>query len=834
MRLLLLLRCIFATVSLLQTPTVAAKKASTSLLDRSSYVVYLGEHSHGRDATPADYERATNNHYQLLGSFLGGKEKAREAMFYSYRRSINGFAANLDEEHVREIIKHPSVISVFANKARKLHTTRSWEFLRLERDGRVPANSLWTKARFGEDTIIANFDTGVWPESESFNDEGMGPVPSRWKGSCQNNTDQGVRCSRKLIGAKYFVKGYEADLGHSLEPSLHSARDMDGHGTHTISTSGGRFVPGANIFNYANGTAKGGSPNARVAMYKICWPPVGPSDGACFDADILAALDEAIADGVDVASMSVGGDADDYFKDSIAIGAFHAVKNGITVVCSAGNDGPHPSKVSNVAPWIITVAASTNDRKFPSYIKLGNNEQYEGQSLSPDLLPEKMYPLIRSSQAAAANALAADSEHCMEGSLDPEKVKGKIVVCLRGDNARVNKGVVVKHAGGVGMVLANDVTTQNEIVSDGHILPATHISYSDGLQVYSYINSTESPVGYITPPKTELGTKPAPIMAAFSSRGPNKITKEILKPDITAPGVNILAAYTQAQSPTEEPSDTRRLLFNIESGTSMSCPHVAGVVGLLKTLYPHWSPAAIRSAIMTTARTRSNDELPMRDATLDEANAFAYGAGHVRPNRAMNPGLVYDLNSTDYSNFLCALGYDSRIISQFAAYECPSKNISLLDFNYPSITVPALTGPTTASRTVKNVGGPGVYRARVDSPPGVSVSVQPITLEFNKVGEEKTFRVTFAPKHGKVDDYVFGRLIWSDGVHYVRSPLVVSLIHAGGLCYSGCRGIHSTGSWSEGEEGNIPAGERILDYGRRRRSVGCLARLLVSTSRVTK
>ncbi|KAL5981349.1 hypothetical protein ACLOJK_015404 [Asimina triloba] len=747
MRLLLLL-CAFASLALLQTPTLAAKKASTSL----SYVVYLGEHSHGRDATPADYERATNNHYDFLGSFLGGKEKAREAIFYSYRRSINGFAANIDEEH------SIPALSPFS-------PTRQENCTQL---GRGSSFDLRAKVEF--------LPILYGPKQDSVFGQNQKASTMKGWGLCLQDGKAPAKITPIKVFdviAKYYVKGYESDLG-PMKPSLQSARDYEGHGSHTLSTAGGQFVPGANMFHYANGTAKGGSPNARVATYKVCWPEVGDK-GGCYDADVLAAMDEAIADGVDVASMSLGGDyPDEYLNDGIAIAAFHAARNGITVVCSAGNNGPAPSKVSNVAPWMITVAASTNDRKFPSYIKLGNNKQYEGQSLSPDLLPEKMYPLIRSSQAAAADVSVADSDICEEGSLDPEKVKGKIVVCLLGDDDPVYQGIVVKHAGGAGMVLANDVKTQNEIFPDAHILPATYISYSDGLQVYSYINSTESPVGYITPPKTELGTKPAPIMASFSSRGPNKITKEILKPDITAPGVNILAAYTQAQSPTEEPSDTRRVLFAMDSGTSMSCPHVAGIVGLLKTLYPHWSPAAIRSAIMTTARTRSNDDLPIKDATLDDANAFAYGAGHVRPNRAMNPGLVYDLTPTDYSNFLCALGYHSKIISKFAAYKCPSKKISLLDFNYPSITVPSLRGPTTVSRTVKNVGGPGVYRARVDSPPGVSVSVQPNTLEFNKVGEEKTFKVTFAPKHDKVDDYVFGKLIWSDGFHRVRSPLVVS------------------------------------------------------------
>ncbi|XP_058114776.1 subtilisin-like protease SBT5.3 [Magnolia sinica] len=753
---------VLLSFSLLQTPTLAIKK---------SYIVYLGGHSHGLDLTTDDYEKVTVSHYNLLGSFLGSREKAQEAIFYSYKVSINGFAANLEEEEAIAISKHPDVVSVFLNKERKLHTTRSWHFLGLERDGRVPPESLWQRARFGEDTIIGNIDTGVWPESESFNDEGMGPIPSKWKGICQNDTNDGFKCNRKLIGARYFNQGLEAIKGGPLNSSIfYTVRDSEGHGTHTLSTAGGGFVAGANIFGYANGTAKGGSPKARVAAYKVCWPGVG----GCYEADIMAAFDAAIHDGVDVLSVSLGGDALPYFEDGTAIAAFHAVMNGITVVCSAGNSGPQQWTASNIAPWILTVGASTIDREFPSYAKLGNNKQYKGQSLSSDYLQEKFYPLITSSDAKAANASDETSQLCMVGDLDPEKVKGKIVICLRGGNARVEKGQAVHQAGGVGMILANDEESGNEIISDAHFLPATHITYTDGVQVYSYINSTKSPVAYITPPKTDLGTKPAPFMAAFSSQGPNAVTTEILKPDITAPGVSVLAAYSQATSPTGIDLDHRRVPFNVESGTSMSCPHIAGVVGLLKTLHPDWSPSAIRSAIMTTARSRDNTIEPIKDSFLVKATPLSYGAGHVRPNRAMDPGLIYDLTVDDYLNFLCTLSYDSTLISSFANYSCPSKNISLLNLNYPSITHPLLTSPTTITRTVRNVGPPSTYTVRVDPPAGVFVTVEPKILKFEKTGEEKTFKVTLTLKHGKISDYSFGRLIWSDGVHYVRSPISVS------------------------------------------------------------
>nr|GMD03434.1 subtilisin-like protease SBT5.3 [Ipomoea batatas]GMD07261.1 subtilisin-like protease SBT5.3 [Ipomoea batatas] len=271
--------------------------------------------------------------------------------------------------------------------------------------------------------------------------------------------------------------------------------------------------------------------------------------------------------------------------------------------------------------------------------------------------------------------------------------------------------------------------------------------------------------------------KPAPVIAAFSSRGPNTINPEILKPDISAPGVNVIAAFTEATGPSDNDYDKRIVSFNLISGTSMSCPHVAGVVGLLKTLYPSWSPAAIRSAIMTTATVKANSGKAITDdKTGVEATPFEYGAGHINPNRAADPGLVYDLKLTDYVNFICAQGYNETEITMVLGtpYKCPD-NITLSTFNYPSITIPHLKGTATVTRTLKNVGSPATYTAFVRSPVGFSVTVNPNILKFEKVGEEKSFKVTLKAK-GKnaIADYAFGMLKWSDDKkHRVRSPIVV-------------------------------------------------------------
>ncbi|KAL8159953.1 hypothetical protein V2J09_001490 [Rumex salicifolius] len=691
-------------------------QASAASAAKKSYIVYMGVHSHGSNPTELDSQRATDSHHQFLASFLGSHEKAKDAILYSYNKYINGFSAMLDEEVAAEIGKHSKVVSVFMDKPKKLHTTHSWDFMRQSKNNAPLAHSLLTKARFGEDAIIANLDTGVWPESASFDDTGYGPIPKRFIGACDDGGTN-FKCNRKLIGARFYSTGYLGN-GGKINASDLSPRDTEGHGSHTLSTVGGNAVPNTSVLGVGNGTAKGGSPKARVAAYKVCWKPM--EYGECLDSDILAGFEGAIHDGVDVISVSLGGAVTDYFQDTVAIGSFHAVKKGIHVVCSAGNDGPSLGTVTNVAPWILTTGASTIDREFQAFVVLGNGLRFKGTT----------------------------------GALDRSKAEGKILACLRGENARVDKGMQAYLAGAAGLILCNDAGSGNELISDPHIIPASHINYVDGAQVLAYINTTENPTAYLTPATAALNTKPAPAMAAFSSRGPNIANPDILKPDVTAPGVNIIAAYSEALSPTEEDGDNRRLPYITMSGTSMSCPHVSGVVGLLKTLYPHWSPAAVRSALMTS--------------------------GHIQPNRAMNPGLIYDLSTDDYLHFLCSIGYNQTLLEPFLEpgqlFKCHYHKDTVRHFNYPSFSIPHLLPgeSVTLKREVTNVGPPGSYQVLVKNPVGVSISVRPKSLTFKKVGEVKSFKVTVRGEY-ETDGYVFGGISWSDGKHYVRSPVAVNV-----------------------------------------------------------
>lgn len=348
-------------------------------------------------------------------------------------------------------------------------------------------------------------------------------------------------------GSSYLKKSREAE----------SPRDRDGHGTHTASTAAGSHVANASLLGYATGTARGMATHARVAAYKVCWS-IG-----CFGADILAGIDRAISDGVDVLSLSLGGGSAPYFRDTIAIGAFAAMERGIFVSCSAGNSGPSRASLANVAPWIMTVGAGTLDRDFPAYAVLGSKNRVTGVSLySGQGMGNKPVGLVYDKGNNSSSSM------CLPGSLGPEFVRGNVVVCDRGINARVEKGAVVRDAGGVGMILANTAVSGEELVADSHLLPAVAVGKKAGDMIREYVRSDPNPTALLSFGGTVLDVRPSPVVAAFSSRGPNLVTPQILKPDVIGPGVNILAAWSDAVGPTGLEKDTRKTQFNIMSGIS--------------------------------------------------------------------------------------------------------------------------------------------------------------------------------------------------------------------------------------------------------------------------
>ncbi|GER50257.1 subtilase family protein [Striga asiatica] len=706
------------------------------------------------------------------------------AILHLYDTVFHGFSAVLTPSQAAAALRHPSVLAAFEDRRRHLHTTRSPQFLGLRNQ-----RGLWSDSDYGSDVIIGVLDTGIWPERRSFSDLNLGPVPTRWRGACESGPGFSPRnCNRKIVGARFFSKGQEAAPGFGGIPGginetveFRSPRDADGHGTHTASTAAGRHSFRASMQGYAAGVAKGVAPKARLAVYKVCWKKSG-----CFDSDILAAFDAAVRDGVDVISISIGGGegiSTPYYLDPIAIGAYGAVSRGIFVSSSAGNEGPNAMSVTNLAPWLTTVGAGTIDRDFPAEVVLNDGRRFPGVSLyAGEPLAGKMYPLVYPGKTGVLSASL-----CMENSLDPDSVRGKIVICDRGNSPRVAKGLVVKESGGVGMILTNGPSNGEGLVGDAHLIPACAVGSDDGDKIKSYLASDPKASATLIFHGTVIGTKPAPIVASFSARGPNGLSPEILKPDLIAPGVNILAAWTDAIGPTGLDSDHRKSEFNILSGTSMACPHVSGAAALLKSAHPDWSPAAIRSAMMTTAGLTDNSLGPMMDeSTRKPATPYDYGSGHLSLDRAMDPGLVYDLTEDDYVGFLCAIEYGPKTIQVItrARMNCPERKPMPENLNYPSIAAVFSAGSKGVSsktffRVVKNVGEVNsVYRVKVEAPKGVRVSVKPWKLEFKEGVKSLGYYVTITVDGGKLvlDDSgaVFGSISWVDGKRVVRSPIVVT------------------------------------------------------------
>ncbi|CAN6167757.1 unnamed protein product [Urochloa humidicola] len=731
------------------------------------YIVYMGERS--PELHPALVQ---DSHHSMLAAVLGSDPAAKEAILYSYRHSFSGFAAVLTDSQAARLADWPGVVRVVRNRVLDLHTTRSWDFMRVKP---APSVGILSESRFGEDSIIGVLDTGIWPESASFRDDGIGEVPRRWKGRCiAGDRFNASNCNRKIIGAKWYIKGYEAEYGKMNTTDIYefmSARDAVGHGTHTASTAAGALVADANFRGLASGVARGGAPRARLAVYKVCW-----ATGDCTSADILAAFDDAIHDGVDVLSVSLGQapPLPAYVDDVLSIGSFHAVAKGIVVVCSAGNSGPYSETVINSAPWILTVAAGTLDRTFLTKITLGNNSTYVGQTLYSGKHPGKSMHVVYAEDIASNNADDTDARSCTAGSLNSTLVKGNVVLCFQTRAQRSPSVAVetVKKARGVGVIFAQFLTKD---ITSSFDIPCVQVDYQVGTAILSYTTSMRNPTVQFGSAKTILGELIGPEVAYFSSRGPSSLSPSVLKPDIAAPGVNILAAWTPAAAIS---SAIGSVNFKIDSGTSMSCPHISGVVALLKSMHPNWSPAAVKSALVTTANVHDNYgfEIVSEAAPYSQANPFDYGGGHVDPDRAAHPGLVYDMGTSDYVQFLCSMGYNSSAISSMTQQHvtCQHTPKTQLNLNLPSITIPELRGKLTVSRTVTNVGSAmSKYRARVEPPPGVDVAVSPSILTFNSTVRSLTFKVTFQPKLKVQGRYTFGSLTWEDGAHTVRIPLVV-------------------------------------------------------------
>ncbi|KAH7512675.1 subtilisin-like protease 3 [Ziziphus jujuba] len=732
-----------------------------------TYIIFT-EKPEAAGANSLQYEDL-NTWYQSFLPTSATPNQQKPQIVHTYRNVVRGFAARLTADQVKAMGDKEGFLSAQPERMLSLQTTHSPKFLGLMNQGL----GFWMNgSNYGKGVIIGIVDTGIWPDHPSFGDEGVPPPPAKWKGRCEFKE---TVCNNKLIGARNCVHGGAATL-FPYEV---------GHGTHTSSTAAGNFVKGANAYGNGNGTAVGMAPHAHLAIYKVC------SVKGCKDGDVLAAIDAAVEDGVDVISISMvynHANYNPFYEDTIAVGALGATQKGVLVSCSAGNIGYEHKTLSNEAPWILTVGASTIDRTIKATARLGNGAEFDGESV---FQPKDFHPVLLPLVYPGSNGNRS-SAFCEDGSLRNMDVKGKIVLCETGGRvSRTAKGYEVRSAGGATMIVINREQDGYTTLAEDHVLPATHLDYASGLKIKAYINSTQNPEATILFRGTVIGesSSVAPAVPFFSSRGPSKASPGILKPDIIGPGVSILAAYP---FPSDNDIATRaKSMFNIMSGTSMSCPHLSGIAALLKSSHPDWSPAAIKSAIMTTADVVNHHGKPIVDEKLYPADVFAIGAGHVNPSKANDPGLVYDIQPDDYIPYLCGLKYTDKqveVITKRSVKCCKVESIAETQLNYPSFSVILGTESLCFTRTVTNVGdAKSTYTLEKSVPPGMDTTVIPEKLVFSEINQKATYTVEFIPQSHKQfgeiypqshtgknsKRYAEGYLRWVSDKYSVRSPISI-------------------------------------------------------------
>ncbi len=732
---------------------------------------------------------------------------APDAKLYSYRLAFNGFAARLTPAQVAALRARPEVRRVWQDRVKTLKTNASARALGLlDPGGGLRA----AQGLDGEDVVIGVIDSGITPEHPSFAARVAQPkpricssswvadsllgrwlcarfrkprwrelyTPARdWHGTCVSGERFSAGdCSRKLLGARFYVDGfrqsYDMDPGEFLSP-----RDADGHGTHIASVAAGARVQAA-IGGRPLAPIAGMAPRARLAVYKACWLERDATRASCAMSDLQRAIEDAVADGVDIINYSVGttegGPAD---PDALALLA--AADAGIFTAVAAGNGGPVAASVESpgTAPWVTTVAAASRaGQRFDEVMRVSAPASAAGDYAFREA---GFTPTLRSTGALDLRLVAADDgeptvaneaasrDDACQPLVNATGISGRIVLIRRGGCTFEEKLVNAEAAGAKAVVVYSNAGAALIMTGTrGSVgIPAVMVSQANGEFLAARLAAGDAVQLRLEKGRLLAREEPGDVLQAQSARGPNANLGDVLKPDLAAPGVDILGAQTP-----DVANGTRGERFQYLSGTSMAVPHVAGVAALLRQAHPDWSPAAIRSALVTTAR----QDVHAEDGT-SPASPFDVGAGYLVPNAALTPGLVYEAGRDDYDAFACGAGFSHVAPERCQDLADTGWSLDQDALNLPSVTTSLLVTERTVRRRVTNVGPPAQFTAAIEAPPGVGVSVSPATLSL-ATGETAEFTITFTNlgDPASIDRWNFGALTWVGAEARVRSPIAVA------------------------------------------------------------
>ncbi|VFQ83349.1 unnamed protein product [Cuscuta campestris] len=748
--------------------------------------------------------RTFRMHNSLLRKVFRGEKYMK---LYSYHYLINGFAVLVTPHQAERLSRRREVSNVILDFSVMTSTTYTPQFLGLPNGAWVQEGGHVTA---GEGIVIGFVDTGIDPTHPSFSDnaaEKSYPVPDHFSGVCEVTRDfPSGSCNRKLVGARHFAASAITRGIFNATQDYASPFDGDGHGTHTASIAAGNHGIHVVVAGQQFGNASGMAPRAHIAVYKALYKSFGG-----FAADVVAAIDQAAEDGVDIISLSITPNRRPpgiaTFFNPIDMALLSAVKVGIFVVQAAGNTGPSPNSISSFSPWIFTVGASTHDRIYTNSILLGNNLTISGVGLAPGTSPDAMYTLV--SAVDALNDTTAPDDMYMSECQDSSHfnqilVRGNILICSYSIRFVLGLSTIkqaletASNLSASGVVFYLDPFVLGFQINPvpmrlpGIIIPSSN----DSKILLKYYNSslerdkvTNKIVKFGAVASILGGIKPnfspsAPKVMFYSARGPDPednspCDAEILKPNIVAPGNSIWAAWSSGGTDSAEFIGES---FAMMSGTSMAAPHVAGLAALIKQKYPFFTPAAIGSALSTTASVYDKTGGPIfaqrayanPDSNQSPATPFDMGSGFVNATAALDPGLVFDSSYNDYMSFLCGINGSSPVVLNYTGESCdPSTtNVTAIDLNLPSITIAQLNQSRVVQRTVTNVGDKESYVVRWTDPYGATVNVTPTRFSVDH-GESVNLTVSINAEMNNSNPS-FGRIrMFGNHRHVVNIPLSV-------------------------------------------------------------